>query len=660
MVWKITGDSSGIKKDLQQTENAAKKTGTTFSKVAKGIGVALAAIGIKRFTSSLLQAASDAEETANKFGVVFSSISKDANEAAKNLATNFGLSSTGAKQLLSDTGDLLTGFGFTQESALNLSTQVQELAVDLASFTNFSGGAEGASQALTKALLGERESVKALGISILEKDVQEQVALNRAKGLTFETERQAKAQATLDIALRQSGNAIGDFARSADSYANIQRRITAGLTDLITEAGTKALPAFTKLGAAFLDLIKNSRVVQGALNAIGASLGFVANIVASVVRGLDILFINLEKQFLKFQIALDEFRASRLKTIDETDIQGQFLSEQQLQTLRKTGAEQEAKNRQTIIERQKRLNELNKAQEESAKKFQDIWKDIPKIQQASGNTIDQNTQKTQTLEEAQEEYREEVEQLNAQVNAIGGSITGLLAGIQAATSAFAQNRIDELDEQLEKELEAAGVAEETTIERLQREKDEAIAAGDAELVAEKDREIERAKIEEDFRKKKAQAEYEAQLNAWQLQLAQATVQGILAPLNAYTSALAVPLIGYIIAPAIAAVAAAAAAAQVAAVAAAKPQPPRFAQGGIVPGTAFTGDRIDARVNSGEMILNQEQQANLFRQANAAGLTPGGNTGNISIFIGEELIYDNLYTATQNGELLIDARSITRR
>lgn len=45
---------------------------------------------------------------------------------------------------------------------------------------------------------------------------------------------------------------------------------------------------------------------------------------------------------------------------------------------------------------------------------------------------------------------------------------------------------------------------------------------------------------------------------------------------------------------------------------------RFANGGIVGGTSFTGDRVSAQVNSGEMILNKSQQANLFRIANGGG------------------------------------------
>lgn len=45
---------------------------------------------------------------------------------------------------------------------------------------------------------------------------------------------------------------------------------------------------------------------------------------------------------------------------------------------------------------------------------------------------------------------------------------------------------------------------------------------------------------------------------------------------------------------------------------------RFANGGIVGGSSFTGDRVSAQVNSGEMILNKTQQANLFKLANGGG------------------------------------------
>lgn len=55
------------------------------------------------------------------------------------------------------------------------------------------------------------------------------------------------------------------------------------------------------------------------------------------------------------------------------------------------------------------------------------------------------------------------------------------------------------------------------------------------------------------------------------------------------------------------------------------QPPAYQQGGIVGGSSYGGDQINAKLNSGEMVLNQTQQRNLFAQANnPIGGTRGGN------------------------------------
>ena len=49
----------------------------------------------------------------------------------------------------------------------------------------------------------------------------------------------------------------------------------------------------------------------------------------------------------------------------------------------------------------------------------------------------------------------------------------------------------------------------------------------------------------------------------------------------------------------------------------------FADGGIIGGNSFHGDKMLARVNAGEMILNQKQQANLFNMLNSGAISSGG-------------------------------------
>lgn len=47
--------------------------------------------------------------------------------------------------------------------------------------------------------------------------------------------------------------------------------------------------------------------------------------------------------------------------------------------------------------------------------------------------------------------------------------------------------------------------------------------------------------------------------------------------------------------------------------------PKFAAGGIVPGTSYSGDKVMAGLNSGEMILNHMQQQRLFNMLNGGAI-----------------------------------------
>ena len=65
---------------------------------------------------------------------------------------------------------------------------------------------------------------------------------------------------------------------------------------------------------------------------------------------------------------------------------------------------------------------------------------------------------------------------------------------------------------------------------------------------------------------------------------------------------------------------------------------KFANGGIVPGDSYTGDRVVASVNSGEMILNKRQQNTLFRAINSGSLVGSGMSNEVQFKIsGTDLV-----------------------
>lgn len=76
----------------------------------------------------------------------------------------------------------------------------------------------------------------------------------------------------------------------------------------------------------------------------------------------------------------------------------------------------------------------------------------------------------------------------------------------------------------------------------------------------------------------------------------------------------------------------------------------YATGGIVGGNSKTGDKLTARVNSGEMILNEPQQKRLFEMANGpTGQQAGGNR--VSVIVNNLPGQDAKVETSPDGEII---------
>ena len=213
-------------------------------------GLRAAARAFARFVSSSISVASAFNETRNRFKVVFHNMVNDAEAAADAIASKFKLAGGTARTILGSTGDLLVGFGFTQKAALDLSTQVADLAGDLASFQDIEGGTAAVAETLTRGMLGLTRGLLPLKIAILKNSSQFRKMKQEIMKTSGVTEVQAKAIATLRISLMQSKNAKGDFIRTEKMFAN-QIRISG-------ESIKKFKEAF---GGWMMDIILASNVI---------------------------------------------------------------------------------------------------------------------------------------------------------------------------------------------------------------------------------------------------------------------------------------------------------------------------------------------------------------------------------------------------------------
>lgn len=282
-VKKIDGDINKLKKNVGEVNNRMDTLRTKLQNLRNTslVGGALGA-SMGFLLNKMAVSATDFAETQSKFNTVFDGIQSKATETAESLAKDFNMSRIDALSLLGNTGDILAGVGFDKNKALDMSNKIQQISADLASFNNVKEGALPVSEAITKALLGERESLKTYGVAIQEEMVKKEVAILVSKGMVFASEQEAKALATLNIVYRQSPNAIGDVERTKNSLANRTLALKNKMADLSIELGNHLLPLKAKLVEALIKVI-------GWFNDLSPSGQRLTVIIAGVTAGMLVL-----------------------------------------------------------------------------------------------------------------------------------------------------------------------------------------------------------------------------------------------------------------------------------------------------------------------------------------------------------------------------------
>lgn len=160
----------------------------------------------------------DSQDAVWKFSKTFPNYMGSANKAVREFAKEYNLADVTARKMLTDSSQLMKGMGFSELESLNLGEEISRWGVDLASFTGYAGGAEGATQAIIAALAGENDRLKALGIVLREdtKEFRDLVKqMQEEKGVT---EQRARVYAKLAMIKRQAKDAEGDYKAEGENF----------------------------------------------------------------------------------------------------------------------------------------------------------------------------------------------------------------------------------------------------------------------------------------------------------------------------------------------------------------------------------------------------------------------------------------------------------
>lgn len=311
----IRPDTKGFGKQLNaQIDGEIKKLPSGFDNAAKSINNSLRGIGIQsdvtagqvkagaaiagaaltKFAADSVSAASNLNEQIAAAGVTFGEFGDDIHEFGENAAADLGLSNRAALEAANSFGGFFKAAGLGAADVAKMSQEVVELGADLASFKNLKP--EVALEKLRAGLAGETEPLRQLGVFLNEASVQAKAMELGLAGANGEVSDGAKIQARYALILEQTTDAQGDLERTADSFANQQRELSARFEDLQAQIGKGLIPI---IGSYMTSLNNAIDVSKRFLDAIpGGSSGVVQDAAPELYKystGLGAIFEQMDR-----------------------------------------------------------------------------------------------------------------------------------------------------------------------------------------------------------------------------------------------------------------------------------------------------------------------------------------------------------------------------
>lgn len=282
---KVTADTQEAQSNLSKLKSTGESMAGLGSALMPFTG-AIAGIGL-----ASIKASADAGEMQSKFQTVFGEISKEAENWANTYSDAIGRSKYEIQEAIANQADLYTGMGMTSKEALELSKNATSLAYDLASFNNVSDSR--AIEAMTKAMMGETESMKMLGVNLSE-TIMEQSEFVKSTGKSWKEMTLAeKATARYHEALKQSPNAFGDAERTAMSFTNQIKAMKGNFQELGVAIGNTIVPLleplvvqFNKMLSGVIKLAEENPKLVGTLVAVAGALSVIPPILFLVGKGM--------------------------------------------------------------------------------------------------------------------------------------------------------------------------------------------------------------------------------------------------------------------------------------------------------------------------------------------------------------------------------------
>ncbi len=651
---KAQEEIKGLQKQMEDLADETKKGIDSMDVAVAAFAANLATIAFEKIVDGAkalfnfmvvdgVKAAQEQEDSINKLNLALQNTGRFTAQASEDLqkfasslqeTTRFSDDAILANMaLLQSLADLSTeGLKQGTQAALDMSAA---LGIDLKTAT----------MAVAKAANGEVGALKKFGIEIVKGADDAETFARALDALNAKFGGSASGQVTtFSGAMDVLKNQINELQESFGNMIIQNPAVISAIQKMIEiaqelgvwiEANKKEFDDFIAICA---------KVAVFLAETLSGSIKFVITLfeqLKTVVNGFVIVLDGMQTGSLDKMVAgLDQMAAGMLNNTGITGDYNKVLLEQQaiIDQNAKADAAYAIVNKQIADENAKVMEEKKKKQQEEAKAKEAEQAEQERLRQAEIEAEKKKVADLLAVQTAYAEASKEQKIAQAELDAVADEEGKIVE------QEFLKARLDEL-EQIKidariKEAELVGNHYEAL--RLMQEK--ALLTNQQAVDKANVKFFDTEKAKQDFEKKTTAQKFTAasqgmdalvelqnvkSKEAFAVGKAAAIAQTLLSipesAQKAYGALAGIPIVG----PALGAAAAAAAVISgIARLNQIKSASPGFAEGGLVPGNSYSGDAMNIRANSGEMILNKRQQENLFNTIDS-GSMGGGTVINIS-------------------------------
>lgn len=244
-ILKIVADVNEAKQGIESVDKTTQGFAANAKKLGGAVVGALGTVAVVEFGKSIVQAASDTEQSLGAARSVFKEFSGEIEAYGKDSAKNLGVSNQEFLQLSSLMGSLLKNAGVPLQQTTKMTEQLTQRASDLAAM--YGGNVSDAVNAVNSALKGEYDPLESFGVSLRASTIDARAMAEGYVDAEGKVTAAGRAIAAQELILEQSADAAGTFAKESGSLAGQTQIMQAQFKDLQAQLGQKLLPVIVDL-----------------------------------------------------------------------------------------------------------------------------------------------------------------------------------------------------------------------------------------------------------------------------------------------------------------------------------------------------------------------------------------------------------------------------